>query len=111
MSKKKSKGVLKTIGDTIAAGAEAVVGAGSKAIHTVGDMMPGAPPKKAKAAVKAKKVDAKASKPAAKPPAAKAKAVKASAPKAVAKPAAKAAATPAKPAAKAVPKKTATKKK
>ena len=64
MAKKKSKGVLEKIGDAVAAGAEAVIDAGSKAIHTVGDMMPTGktPPKKAakaKTAAKASKVKPK----------------------------------------------------
>src|SRR4051812_30110903 len=63
MSKKKSKGVLETIGDAVSSGAEAVVDAGSKAIHSVGDMMP-APKKAAKA--KAHKPAAKVARPAAK---------------------------------------------
>ena len=40
-SKKKSKGVLERIGDVASSAAEVVVDAGSKAIHAVGDLMPG----------------------------------------------------------------------
>jgi DNA polymerase III subunit epsilon len=56
MSKKKPKGVLQRIGDAVATGAEAVIDAGAKAIHTVGEMMPAAktPPKRAKASPKAR---------------------------------------------------------
>jgi hypothetical protein len=39
-TKKKSKGVLEKIGDAVATGAEAVVDAGSKAIHSIGDLLP-----------------------------------------------------------------------
>ena len=98
MAKKKSKGVLEKIGDAVTAGAEAVVDAGSKAIHTVGDMMPTGktPPKKAakvKAVAKASKANSKAA--VAKPKAASAKAGGA-APKTAARSAKKAAARPKK---------------
>jgi hypothetical protein len=98
--KKKSKGVLEKIGDAVATGTEAVIDAGSKAIHAVGEMMPTGktPPKRAKASpkaaaktkapkakVKAPKAEAKAKAPKveakAKAPAAKVKA-KAATPKA-----------------------------
>jgi hypothetical protein len=56
-SKKKSKGVLKTIGDVATSAAEVVIDAGSKAVHAVGDMMPsGSSKKRAKASPKASKV-------------------------------------------------------
>jgi hypothetical protein len=91
MSKKKSKGVLRKIGDAVAAGAEVVVDAGSAAIHAVGDMMPGAKPKKAAPKKKAAAKKAPASK------------------KAAAKTAKAKAAPKKKPAAKAAPKKKSTK--
>jgi histone H1/5 len=49
---KKSKGVLQQIGDAVTAGAEAVIDAGAKAAHAVGDLLPAAkkPGKTAKAA-------------------------------------------------------------
>ena len=40
MAKKKSKGVLEKIGNAVAAGAEVVVDAGAKVVHSVGEMMP-----------------------------------------------------------------------
>jgi DNA-binding protein HU-beta len=56
-SKKKSKGVLKQIGDAATTVAEVVIDAGSKAIHAVGDMLPAETPKKGvKASPKASKV-------------------------------------------------------
>lgn len=66
-TKKKSKSVLERIGDAVTTGAEAVLDAGSKAIHSVGDMMPTgketpvrkASPKKS-AKVKSSKVEPKA---------------------------------------------------
>ena len=71
MAKKKSKGVLERIGDAVTTGAEAVMDAGSKAIDTVGDMLPTGktPPKKASrkaARAKSPKSSAGASKPEAK---------------------------------------------
>ena len=93
MSKKKSKGVLKQIGEVIAAGAETVVDAGSKAVHAVGDMMPGSKPApkrskskpKAKKAIAVKKAAAKTTKKAAPSAASKAKAPKKSAKSAAAR--------------------------
>ena len=40
-SKKKSKGVLECIGDAASSAAEVVVDASSKAVHAVGELMPG----------------------------------------------------------------------
>ncbi len=56
MAKKKSKGVLKKIGEAVASGAEVVIDAGAKVVHSVGEMMPTGktPPKRAKASPKAK---------------------------------------------------------
>ena len=50
MAKKKSKGVLEKIGNAVAAGAEVVVNAGAKVVHSVGEMMPTGktPPKRAR---------------------------------------------------------------
>src|SRR4051812_14336001 len=70
MAKKKPKGVLEKIGDAVSAGAEAAIDAGSKVIHSVGDMMPtgettpkrSAKAKSPKSSVKASKPEAKASK-------------------------------------------------
>jgi hypothetical protein len=91
MAKKKSKGVLGKIGDAVATGAEAVVDAGSKAIHAVGDLMPTgkASPKRTKAkSAKAKtpKSGAKGKAPAAAATKAKKAAPKKSAAKAAARP-------------------------
>lgn len=93
---KKKKGVLAQIGDAVATGAEVVIDAGAKAIHTVGEMMPGghsdsAPAPAAKAKKAAPKAKAKAS-----PKASAAKA----APKAKSEPVA--ASAKAKPKAKAI---------
>jgi hypothetical protein len=79
MAKTKSKGVLGKIGDAVATGAEAVIDAGSKALHAVGDLMPSgkAAPKRAKA----KAAKAKAPKAEAKAPAAAAAVAKKAAPK------------------------------
>lgn len=112
--KKQTKSVLKKIGSAVATGTEAVIDAGAKAIHAVGEMLPTGktPPKGAKAkaakakspkaAAKAPKAAAKAKAPAAKakpkvaaPTAKKAAAKGATAPKS-AKPAAKAAPSPKK---------------
>src|ERR1700727_2798715 len=58
--KKKPKGVLEKIGDVVSSGAEAVVDAGAKAIHAVGELLPtGKPaPKRTRAKVAAKKAAA-----------------------------------------------------
>jgi hypothetical protein len=92
MAKPKSKGVLGKIGDAVATGAEAVIDAGSKALHAVGGLMPTgkASPKRPKA----KAVKAKAPKAEAKAPAAAATKAKKAAPK---KSAAKAAPRPKAP--------------
>jgi hypothetical protein len=114
--KKKSKGVLERIGDVANSAAEVVVDAGSKAIHAVGDLMPGGSSRKGtKASSKASKKKApKASRKSSKAPAKSA--AKASKPavdaktktvgREVAKPAIKksTAAKPATRAAKAAPK-------
>ena len=69
--KKKSKGVLERIGDVATSAAEVVVDAGSKAIHAVGDLMPGGSSQKGtKASSKASKKKApKASRKSSKAPA------------------------------------------
>jgi hypothetical protein len=55
-SKKKSKGVLERIGHAASSAAEVVIDAGSKAIHAVGDLMPGGSSQKGtKASSKASK--------------------------------------------------------
>jgi hypothetical protein len=54
VNKRKPKGVLGQVGDAVAAGAEAVVDAGAKAVRAVGDLLPAgkAPPKGRKAPAK-----------------------------------------------------------
>jgi hypothetical protein len=119
-TKKKSKGVLEKIGDAMATGAEAVVDAGSKAIHAVGDLLPtgklapkrARPKPKSAAKVTTARTDTKVTAPKANTaakaaaPKAKAKAKKAKTAAPVAK--AESKAPPAKPAKSAKSAKTAT---
>lgn len=80
---KKQKSVLSKIGDVVSTGAEAVVDAGAKAIHAVGDMLPGtASPKKKAARPKATKTAAKSVKAAPKKATSKVASIAASAKKA-----------------------------
>jgi hypothetical protein len=115
-TKKKPKGVLEKIGDAVSAGAEAVVDAGSKAVHAVGDLMPGGKPAPKRARAKPKPEAAKATAAKSKPASAKAdaKATRPAATKAkapVAKPEATAAKAKAPAAAAKAPKKKAAAKK